>query len=358
MKEPTLSPPPFFTASQTLTLAELEALVGGRLAAAADASIALTGIAALDQAGPADISFFEHGRYRDDLIGTRAGACLVAERYASLVPGHTAAIIVARPQAAFVTVSRALYATALRPKPAYGETRIAPGAHVHPLAVLEDDVTVEPGAVIGAHAEIGSGTLIGANAVIGTGVRIGRDCSIGPNASVLHALIGNRTILHPGVRIGQDGFGYQGSRTGHLKIPQIGRVVIQDDVEIGANTTIDRGGVRDTIIGEGTKIDNIVQIGHNVVIGRHCVIVANTCLAGSVTLGDFVMLGGAVLVNNHLTIGDGAQIAATSLVHEDVPPGAQMGGWPIQPLRDWLRDVANSRKKPGAKPTQEGSDSP
>ena len=165
---------------------------------------------------------------------------------------------------------------------------MAPGALIHPSARLESGATVDPGAVIGPRAEIGSGTVIGAGAAIGANVKIGRDCSIGPNASITHALIGDRVIIHAGCCIGQDGFGFSMGPAGHVKVPQVGRVIIQDDVEIGAGTAIDRGAIRDTVIGEGTKIDNHVQIAHNVSIGRHCVIVAQSGLAGSSTLGDFV----------------------------------------------------------------------
>ena len=200
-------------------------------------------------------------------------------------------------------------------------------------------MTIDPGAVIGPQAEIGSGTLIAANAVIGPGVRIGRDCAVGAGTSITHALVGDRVIIHAGCRIGQDGFGFLMGAGGHLKVPQIGRVIIQDDVEIGAGTTIDRGAIRDTVIGEGTKIDNLVQIGHNVVIGRHCVIVAQTGISGSSTLEDFVALGARVGVTNHVTIGEGAQIAAISIVGGDVPPGARWGGTPAKPVKQWLREV-------------------
>jgi UDP-3-O-[3-hydroxymyristoyl] glucosamine N-acyltransferase len=200
-------------------------------------------------------------------------------------------------------------------------------------------VTVDPGAVVGPHAEIGSGTVIGAQTVVGPQVRIGRDCSIGPGATVLHALIGNRVILHPGVRVGQDGFGFAMGPRGHRKVAQIGRVIIQDDVEIGANCTIDRGASRDTIIGEGTKIDNLVQVGHNVVIGRHCVIVAQVGISGSTVLEDFVVIGGQVGIVGHIRIGKGAQIAASSNVNSDVPPGVRWGGTPAKPVRDWFREI-------------------
>jgi UDP-3-O-[3-hydroxymyristoyl] glucosamine N-acyltransferase len=180
--------------------------------------------------------------------------------------------------------------------------------------------------------------------VIGADVRIGRDCAIAPNVTVSHAFIGNRVILHPGVRIGQDGFGFALGPKGHLKVPQIGRVIIQDDVEIGANSTVDRGASRDTVIGEGTKIDNLVQIAHNVVIGRHCVIVAQVGIAGSSTLEDFVAIGGQVAVRGHVRIGQGAQIAATSAVNGDVPAGVRWGGIPARPVRDWFREIHALKK--------------
>jgi UDP-3-O-[3-hydroxymyristoyl] glucosamine N-acyltransferase len=213
------------------------------------------------------------------------------------------------------------------------------GAHVDKTARLESDITIEPGAVIGPRAEIGSGTIIGANAVIGAEVRVGRDCTIGSSVVVSHSLIGDRVIIHPGCKIGQDGFGYVMRGKRHVKIPQIARVIIQDDVEIGAGTAVDRGAVRDTVIGEGTKIDNLVQVGHNVVIGRHCIIVAQTGIAGSATVEDFVVLGARSGLNNQVTVGEGAQIAGVSVVHGDVPPGARWGGTPAKPVKLWFREM-------------------
>ena len=220
-------------------------------------------------------------------------------------------------------------------------------------------MTVEPGAVIGPQAEIGSGTVVGPNVVIGPSCRIGRNCRVGAGASIQHSLIGNRVIVHPGVRLGQDGFGYSMGPK-HIKIPQLGRLIVQDDVEIGANTTIDRGSLRDTTIGEGTKIDNLVQIGHNVVVGRHCVIVAQVGISGSAELGDYVVLGGRVAVGEHIKIGSGAMIGGTSAVNDDVPAGERWIGSPARPVREWMRAhrallaLANEKRSGTGKSAEDG----
>jgi UDP-3-O-[3-hydroxymyristoyl] glucosamine N-acyltransferase len=303
------------------------------------AGIRIDAVAALDEAGPGDLAYMDNPRYGDALAATRAGICLVSRRYAERVPASTLALVVPDPYRAYAAVLARLHPSALRPGSVFGASGVTPGSSVHPSARLEPGVAVDPAAIVGPGAEIGRGTVVCATAVIGPGVRIGRDCSIGPGASVTHALLGNRVIVHPGARIGQDGFGYALCPSGHRKVPQIGRVILQDDVEIGANTTLDRGATRDTVIGEGTKIDNLVQVAHNVVIGRHCIIVAQTGIAGSATLEDFVALGGQVGVVGHVRIGRGAQIAASSNVNRDVPPGARWGGSPAKPVRDWFREI-------------------
>jgi UDP-3-O-[3-hydroxymyristoyl] glucosamine N-acyltransferase len=274
---------------------------------------------------------------------------------ASAPPG-LAVLETPHPYPTFVAVARKLFPAALRPSSLFGTTGCAAAAQVHPTARLEAGVTVDPMAVIGPRAEIGAGTLIAAGAIIGPDVRIGRGCAIGAGVTILHALIGDRVIIHAGTRIGQDGFGYLPGPQGHQKIPQTRRVIIQDDVEIGANTAIDRGATRDTTIGEGTKIDNLVQIAHNVSIGRHCLIAAQVGIAGSSTVADFVMFGGQVGVADHIAIGPGAMIGAQAGVMSDVPAGGRWGGHPAEPLIDWKRGVVTVRSlvRPGRKSERAG----
>jgi UDP-3-O-[3-hydroxymyristoyl] glucosamine N-acyltransferase len=336
--------PDFITPNCELTTGEIAALTRAKLRDGDPLDRRILNIAPLDSAGACDISFLDNSKYLGELAGTRAGACLIAPRFAASAPPGLAVLETPHPYPAFVAVARKLFPAALRPTSLFGTSGRASAAHVHATARLEAGVTVDPLAVIGPHAEIGAGTLIAAGAVIGPGVRIGRDCAVGAGASVLHALIGDRVIIHPGVRIGQDGFGYLPSPQGHQKIPQTRRVVIQDDVEIGANSTIDRGATRDTMIGEGTKIDNLVQIGHNVSIGRHCLIVSQVGISGSVAVGDFVMLGGQAGVADHITIGAGAMIGARAGVMSNVPAGARWVGYPAEPAIDWKRGVATVRR--------------
>ena len=357
-----MNDPVFFPPALSPSLAEIEQWTGAKAGEGANLAMVISGVGPLDLAGPGTLTFLDNPRYAGALAQTRASACLMSARYLEKLPGGTTGLICTDPYAAFAKVVAKLYPDAMRPQPAFGASGINPGAFVHPLARLETGVTVDPGAVIGPHAEIGSGTLVGAQAVIGPNVRIGRDCCIGPHASLSHCLIGNRVIVHGGARIGQDGFGFAMGPRGHLKVPQIGRVIIQDDVEIGANSTIDRGANRDTLIGEGTKIDNLVQIGHNVTIGRHCVIVAQVGISGSTTLGDFVVMGGQAGIGGHLHIGAGAQVAAQSGVIRNVPPGARWGGSPAREIREWFRTIAGvdrllrKANKPGS--TDKGGQGP
>jgi UDP-3-O-[3-hydroxymyristoyl] glucosamine N-acyltransferase len=243
-------------------------------------------------------------------------------------------LLTTNPYIAFARAARRFYPT---PRPPAG---IAPSAVVDPTAVLGEGVAIAPHVVIGAHAEIGAGTAIGANSVIGDGCVIGKDCLIGANATVSHCLMGDRVMLYPGVRIGQDGFGFAMDPSGHVKIPQLGRVRIGDDVEIGANSTVDRGAGPDTVIGAGCMIDNLVQIAHNVVLGRGCVLVSQSGISGSSHLGDFVTVGGQAGIIGHLSVGDGARIGGQSGVTRDVSSGTAVGGSPAVPIMQWHRQTA------------------
>jgi len=334
----------FSCAGTSLALAEIVALSGAEVASGAELSRTIKSVKPLDLAGPSDLAFLESRNFLEAFRSTSAGACFVARAHADAAPEGVVALVVKEPYRAYVSIARMLFERDLKPEALFGGKGIASGAAVHPEARLEDGVVVDPGAVIGPRAEIGTGTIIGANAVIGADVRIGRGCSIGPHVSIQRALIGDRVVLHPGVRVGQDGFGYVPGKGGHIKVPQVGRVIIQDDVEVGTNTTIDRGANRDTMIGEGTKIDNLVQIAHNVSIGRHCIIVAQAGISGSCTLGDYVILGGQSGITNQITIGEGAQIAARSGVMNDIPAGEKWAGAPAKPIREFFREVSLMRK--------------
>lgn len=332
--------PSFFPVATSLSFNEVASLCGLALPEGADPEGRISAAAPLETAGRSDAAYMDNPKYVAALAATSAGICFVSPRFAERVPAGTVALVTPAPYHAFARLLSTFHPQALRPGSMFGAAGVAPGAFVHATARLEADVTVDPGAVIGPGAEIGAGTVIGPHAVIGPQVRIGRQCSVGAGSTLQCALIGNRVIIHPGVRIGQDGFGFAMGPKRHMKVPQVGRVIVQDDVEIGTGSCIDRGASRDTVIGEGTKIDNLVQIGHNCMIGRHCVIVSQVGIAGSTTLEDFVVLGGQVGLAGHLTIGMGAQVAAQSGVAGDIPRGARYGGSPAQPALAWARETA------------------
>ncbi|WP_180901637.1 UDP-3-O-(3-hydroxymyristoyl)glucosamine N-acyltransferase [Martelella soudanensis] len=339
----------FFGARQAIPLGELAGSIGAILSQATAGDRLVESIAPISRAGPSDICYIQSKSSADYLKTCRAAAIICPKALTSLLPDGLTALVSDNPQLAFARASALLYPAAMRPQSLVGEGEISPQASVDGTALLESGVEVSPFAVIGARAQIGAGTRILSGAVIGADVRIGRNATIGAHVSITNAFIGNNVIIHTGVRIGQDGFGYAAGPTGMVKLPQVGRVIIQDDVEIGANTTIDRGAMDDTVIGEGTKIDNLVQIGHNVQIGRHCGIVSQVGIAGSVKIGDGVMIGGQAGVNGHLDIGNGVRIAARSGVLASLPAGSSVGGIPARPLRAYLRELAelNSRSEPG-----------
>ena len=315
---------------QSVTVSEVAALVGGTVLRGPTTVIA--NICALDEPREGAIAFLAD-RTKGE-VSDRLAAVLVTERSAERVPDGVAAIVVGSPNVAFATVGRHLYEKAL---PQRG---IHPLAAVDATAIVEEGASIGPGAVVEAEARIGRGTVVGAGAVVGERCHVGRACRIGANVTLDSCLIGDRVEIQSGSILGEPGFGYVPGPKGIDRVMQIGRVIVQDDVHMGANVCIDRGAIGDTVIGEGTKIGNLQQIAHNTRIGRHCIVAGNGGIAGSVTIGDGVTMAGGVFTSDHLTIGDGATIAGTTFVRSDVPPGVTWGGIPARPIGSYLRDMA------------------
>jgi len=335
-----MTDPVFFVPSRRYTVGEVANLTGAVLADSGHSHIVIETLAPASEGGEGALVFVEGKRNFALMQALKAAAIICPPEAAGMAPADVAVLVHSRPQQAFALVGRLLFPVAATPGPMTSETGVSPGAHVDPTAHIEEGAIIEAGAVIGPRVGIGRGTVVAPNATIGQSCQIGRDGYIGPNASVQYALVGNRVIVHGGAKIGQDGFGFVPGAKGPERMPQIGRVVIQDDVEIGANSTVDRGAMSYTVIGEGTKIDNLVQIGHNVRIGRGCIIAGHCGLSGSVTLGDFVMLGGRVGVADHVSIGTGAQVAASSGLMHDIPSGERWAGLPAQPTREFFRELS------------------
>ncbi len=328
-----MADPNFFQRRAPLSLGEISKISGADISSG-DASAMIEDVGPLDKAGPKEISFFDNVKYREQFQVTKAGACFASPETAKLAPKGVKVLVAKSPYKAYALAAQAFYPDQ---KPAGS---ISPRASVHPSAKIGKDCVIEDNAVINEGAVLGQGCLIEAGAVIGRNVKIGDYGRVGANASVSHALIGAHVRLYPGARVGQDGFGFAMDSGGHVKVPQLGRVIIEDHVEIGANTTIDRGSGPDTVIGQGTLIDNLVQIAHNVKIGRGCIIVAQVGIAGSTVIEDFVAFGGQAGVAGHLRVGKGAQIAAQSGVIQDVPAGEVQMGYPSMPMRQFLRQAA------------------
>jgi UDP-3-O-[3-hydroxymyristoyl] glucosamine N-acyltransferase len=327
------------TGPHTLAAVVDAAAIEGQGAEAPPRRLMLHRIAPLAAATQEDVSFCLNNRkYLPALAATNAAAVIVHPSMQDRVPASAVAIVAADPLVAWARVAALFHPMA----------PVKPG--IHPSAVIADSAQIDPTVEIGALAVVGENVTIGAHGrigamvVIGDGVQIGRHVRIGPHASLSHALVGDRVYIYPGVRIGQDGFGFAVTPDGFFTVPQLGRVVIEDDVEIGANSTIDRGALEDTVIGAGTRIDNLVQIGHNVRIGRACVIVAQVGISGSVILEDHVVLAGQVGVAGHLRIGTGSRIGAKSGVMADVPPRSEFAGAPAQPAKTFFRELATIRR--------------
>ncbi|HWB47677.1 MAG TPA: UDP-3-O-(3-hydroxymyristoyl)glucosamine N-acyltransferase [Stellaceae bacterium] len=340
-----MADPRFFQRTGPLSLEALAALSGAQLASDADAQQLIEDVAPLETAGPTDVTFLDNRKYIDAFAKSRAGAAFVSASMAPRAPAGMTLLVTREPYKAFARAVQAFYP----PLPVVPSR--AASAIIDPSARVPDDCAIGANVVIEARVKLGARCEIGANTVIAAGVELGDDCRVAANVTLSHCLIGHRVVLHPGVRIGQAGFGFAPDAGGAIKIPQLGRVIIGDDVDIGANTTIDRGSGHDTVIGPGTMIDNLVQIGHNVVLGRGCILAGQVGISGSTKLGDFVMAGGQAGLAGHLTIGTGAKIGAKAGLMKDVAPGETVIGSPAVPIVAFWRQVAMiqrlARKKDG-----------
>ena len=329
-----MTDPRFFKVAGPFSLKELATLVGAKMSANADTDAKFEDVAPLSTAGPRDITFLYNKKYVGEFQTSKAGACIVDEDFADRAPAGMALLISDNPYRDYAFVAQAFY-----PKPEI-TSFIARSAAVHKTAEISVDCVLEENVVVGPDVIIGAGSLIGANTVIDQAVIIGEKNVIGSGVHLSHCVIGDRVLIHPGVCIGQRGFGFAMSKSGHVKVPQLGRVIIEDGVEIGANSSIDRGSGPDTIIGAGSMIDNLVQIGHNVRLGRGCIIIAQSGVAGSSKLDDFAIVAAQSGVSGHLVIGAGAQIAAKSGDMRDVAPGEKVAGIPAVPAKKHFRQVA------------------
>ncbi len=330
-----MADPRFFRRSGPFTLAQLAGLTECVLSDPSRGDRQVSDVAALGEAGEGQVSFFDNRKYLTEFEKTKAGACFVRPEFADRAPEGTVCLVSKNPYLAYARAAQAFYPDEKRTSGFCHATAV-----VDPTATLGRDCLVEAGVVIGRNVKIGDHCRILANAVIEEGVEVGPDSEVGANAVLSHCIVGARVKIYPGACIGQSGFGFAMGPAGFVTVPQLGRVIIEDDVEVGANTTIDRGAGPDTVIGRGTRIDNLVQIGHNVKVGRNCVIVAQTGISGSTKLEDFVMTGGQSGFAGHLTIGAGVRVAAQSGVMRDIPPKAEYMGSPAVPIKQYMRQVA------------------
>ena len=328
----------FYQTSEKLTLDQIAKLCDLKLPKNIDKKRIFIDISSLDTADKNHVSFLNNNNYIDKFKSSNAGACFFRKGFLKFAPKKMVPLVTDDPYHLFAIIANAFY------PPKKITSGLHPRAHIESTLKFDKTVQIGPGTVISGNVQIGHNTQIGANTVILSGVTIGKNNYIGPNCTIGYSNLGSNVKIHNGVRIGQDGFGFAMNRSGHLKIPQLGRVLISDNVEIGANTTIDRGTGPDTIISEGTKIDNLVQIAHNVKIGKNCIIVAQTGIAGSTTIGNNVIIGGQVGITGHLIIGDNVKIAAKSGIMKNIDNNKTVGGVPAVEIRDWHKQTVIIRK--------------
>ena len=332
----------FYKHKEKKSLSDIAQLIGAELITKEKSAELIENVCSIESAGTEDICFYYDKKNKSLAEKIRAKACVTTKELSGLVPSGVAILITDNPKLAFITLLSSYYEE-YRPV-----AKIEPDAHISDSAQLGKNCYIGHNAVIEDEVVIGDNCIIEANAVIARGCKIGNNCRIANNASLAYCLMGNDCYIYTGARIGQDGFGFSVVNGRHQRIPQVGRVIIGNDVEVGANTCIDRGALDDTIIGDGTRIDNLVQVAHNDKIGKCCILVSQTGIAGSCTLGDYVVCGGQAGLADHLTVGSGAQIAAQSGVMRDIEPGAIVMGSPTVPFKDFMRQVAflqkNSKK--------------
>jgi UDP-3-O-[3-hydroxymyristoyl] glucosamine N-acyltransferase len=326
--------PRFYRRGDPLSLGDIAKSIGANLANPETSDRSIKDVASLDVAGSGDLSLFYHRRHVHVFAETRAGAVITTDVLSRHARPGMCLLFASDPRLAFAQAGYMFY------RPPVLEPAIDPQAHVDSTAEVGPGCRIEAGAIIGPAAQIGPHCHIAGHAVIAEGVVLGAGCRIGANSSISHALIGARVEIGSCCTIGGPGFGFVTGPRGLLRVPQLGRVVIEDDVSIDANCAVDRGTDGDTVIGAGTAIDNLVQIAHNVRVGRHCAIAGQSGIAGSTVIGHGVVIGGQVAISDHLTIGGGARIAFKSAVIRDVEPGMSVGGYPAMPVRLWHRQTA------------------
>ena len=328
----------FFDKVDSLTLEQIVAVGEVQSPQNADLSRVFKDVAGLAEAGPDDVSWAFIPKAREDLKTTKAGAVIVPEKFLEYVPAGCMALVAKDAHRSYGLVASAFY-------PRTFEPAVSDRAFVDPTAKIGAGCRIEAGAFIGPDVVLGDGCLIGPNAVLERGVQMGSLCTVGANATVSHCIAGHKVYIYPGCHVGQDGFGFAMSpEKGPQKVPQLGRVIIGDDVEIGSSTCVDRGAMGDTVIASGTRIDNLVQVAHNVKLGRCCVMVSQVGIAGSCSFGDFVVAGGQAGFAGHLEIGTGSQIGAQSGVMNNVPAGSRLLGSPAVPGSDFMRQVLAVKK--------------
>ena len=334
-----MADPRFFTNCGPFTIKDLAKIANAEIGLDSDPEKLIYDVSPLETSDSRSISFLDNSKYNNAFKKSLAGACVVSPKMTHIAPAGMSLLLSSNPYRSYALIAKTFYPEDLRYT-----------GSIHNSAFVDQSAKIGRGCSIGANSVINRDVLLQDNVIIGDGsvisnsVTIGESSNISSNVTLSHCDIGSNCLIHPGVRIGQRGFGFDMSPEGHLDVPQLGRVIIGDNVEIGANSCVDRGAGPDTIVGDGCKIDNLVQIAHNVQIGRGCVIVAQSGIAGSSQLGDFVVVAGQSGINGHINIAKGTQIAARSGVMRDTKPGEKIAGSPAIPIREFFRQVATLSK--------------